>query len=107
MKPAAVFRTNAGLPIKESHFSLGCGPPFAGDVGSADVFSVRAIIRFLVDGLHDLREGKFACEGLFDQWPVVQVRFVPERTAWRARRNLRDGCSESGRASGAVRGPHM
>ena len=58
MKPAAVFRTNAGLPIKESHFSLGSGPPLAGAVGSADVFSVRAIIRFLVDGLHDLREGK-------------------------------------------------
>ncbi len=107
MKPAAVFRSNAGLPIKESHFSLGSGPPFARAVGSADVFSVRAIIRFLVDGLHDLREGKFAREGLFDQWPVVQVRFVPERTAWRVRRNLRDGCSESGRVRRRARAAHV
>ena len=70
--------------------------PLAGAVAPAASFRACHHSIPFEDGLHDLRERKVACEGMFDQWQVVQqVRFVPIRTvqahdrgsegAWRAR----------------------
>ena len=90
-EPSAVL---SPLYLEEAGLRVGKDPhpvpaPFAGAVAAPTSFRACHHSIPLVDGLHDLRERKFACEGVFDQWqscPTTSEYPCRKRTMGVARR---------------------